>query len=451
MNHRSRRPAHGTDCENYHRRDLLKVGVLGVAGGLSLSEFFALRAAQAGPGSVSAESPAESVILIWQGGGPSHVDTWDPKPDAPAEIRGTFDPLETSVSGIQISEHLPNVAKQMDKVALIRSITTNEAAHERGTHYMLTGFTPLPGFAVPGYGAVASKFRGGRSALPPYIAIPSPLNYGGEAGFLGSALNPFSPSGDPASPNFSVRDLDLPGGVSVERADQRRGLREVIDSGFKKLEVGSDRIRATGEFYNRAYTLLSSQEARAAFDLKQEKSETRDAYGKDSRGNWTRFGQSCLLARRLVETGVRFVTVSIGGWDTHYNGFRSLSENLLPQYDVALGALIRDLDQRGLLKKTMVVSMGEFGRTPVINRDGGRDHYARVFSMMMAGGGIKGGQVVGASDSRAMEVASRPVRPEDVAATIYHQLRIDYTQSIESPEGVRITLSRGGRHLQELV
>jgi hypothetical protein len=396
-------------------------------------------------GTQSAQSPCESVILIWQGGGPSHIDTWDPKPEAPAEIHGSFDAIGTNVSGVQLCEHLPNMAKVMDKVALIRSITTNEAAHERGTHYMLTGFTPLPGFAVPGYGAVASKFRGGRSALPPYIAIPSALDYGGGAGFLGAALNPFSPSGDPASPGFSVRDLDLPSGISLEQADRRRTLRQTVDGAFSKFEKGSDSIRATGEFYNRAYTLLSSAEARAAFDLKKEPDAMRSAYGRN------RLGQSCLLARRLVETGVRFVTLSTGGWDTHYNGFRALGENLLPNFDQSVAALVKDLDDRGLLKNTMVVTMGEFGRTPVVNRDGGRDHYARVFSMMMAGGGLKGGQVIGASDGRGMEVASRPVRPEDVAATIYKQLGIDYTQSIESPEGVRITLSRGGRHIQELI
>ena len=435
-----------TDCENFHRRDFLKAGVLGAIGGLSMTDLFALKAqAAAAKQEGSTQSAAESVILIWQGGGPSHIDTWDPKPDAPADIRGTFDPLETNVPGIQISEHLPKTAKQMDKIAVIRSITTNEGAHERGTHYMLTGFTPLPGFQVPGYGAVASKFRGGRSALPPYIAIPSPLSEGGSAGFLGAALNPFSPAGNPASSNFSVRDLDLPNGMTMEQAERRRTLREAIDSSFKQYEKGSDQIRATGEFYNRAYALLSSQEARAAFDLKKEPDTMRDVYGRTS------FGQSALLARRLVETGVRFVTLSVGGWDTHFNGFTALANNLLPSFDQTYSTLINDLHQRGLLKNTMVITMGEFGRTPKINRDGGRDHYGRVFSMSIAGGGIKGGQVLGASDARGMEVAVRPVRPEDVAATIYNQLGIDYTQSIASPEGVRITLARGGRHLQELL
>lgn len=427
------------DCERFHRRDIIRAGALGVVGGFALSDYFALRASAAAGGS----SPCESVILIWQGGGPSHLDTWDPKPDAPGEIRGLFGSVDSG-AGFAISDRLPKLAKQSKLYSVIRSVTTNEGAHERGTHYMLTGFTPLPGFAVPGYGAVASRFRGGRSALPPYIAIPEPLNYGGDAGFLGAALNPFSPSGDPASPSFSVRDLTLPAGMTDERAAGRRSLREAIDHRFKAFEAGSDRIRATGEFYNRAYSLLSSTEARAAFDLKQEPDGVRAQYGRN------RFGQSCLLARRLVETGVRFVTVSMGGWDTHFNGFRSLETNLLPQFDQTVSALLGDLDQRGLLSSTMVVTMGEFGRTPVVNKDGGRDHYARVFSMMMAGGGLRGGTAVGSSDPRGMEVASRAVRPEDVAATIYRQLGIDYTQSIESPEGVRITLSRGGRHIQDL-
>lgn len=429
-----------TDCERFHRRDLLRAGALGVAGGLTLGDYFSLKAhAASGTG-----SPCESVILLWQGGGPSHLDTWDPKPEAPSEIRGLFGGLSTSAQGVQISDRLPKLAKAANLYSVIRSVTTNEAAHERGTHYMLTGFTPLPGFAVPGYGAVAARFRGGRSALPPYIAIPEALNYGGEAGFLGAALNPFSPSGDPAAKNFTVRDLTLPAGVTAERAGARKSLREVIDNRFKAIEKGSDSIRATGEYFNRAYTLLSSSEARTAFEISKEPDAVRNEYGMN------RFGQSCLLARRLVETGVRFVTVSMGGWDTHFNGFRSLETNLLPQFDQTVSALLQDLNQRGLLASTMVVAMGEFGRTPVVNKDGGRDHYARVFSMMMAGGGLRGGQAVGSSDPRGMEVAARPVRPEDVSATIYRQLGIDYTQSIESPEGVRITLSRGGRHIPEL-
>lgn len=430
------------DCEKFHRRDFLRVGVLGFMG-LSLSKYFALADAQ----TPNAQRPtpgatADSAILIWLAGGPSHLDTWDLKPEAPLEIRGNFKPIETSAPGIQISEHMPKVAKQADKLCIVRSVTSPTAAHEIGTHYMLTGFLPLPGFSVPSYGAVTSHLLGPRSALPPYISVQQPGPEMG-AGFLGAALNPFSPGADPNNGNFRVRDLEPPPGMSMEKLDRRRALREVVDSAFKAHEKGSDRARAVDSFYNRAYTLLSSSEARAAFDLKREKDSLRDAYGR------TTFGQSLLLSRRLVEAGVRFVTCTLGGWDNHTNIFNSLGNGMLPRFDQSFSTFIDDLNQRGILKRTLVVVMGEFGRTPIINRDGGRDHHSRVFSMVLAGGGIKGGTVVGESDSRGVEPASDPVKPEDLAATIYHCLGIDYTQSIASPEGVRITLARGGNHIRK--
>jgi hypothetical protein len=433
-------------CEEYNRinrRGFLKSGLqAGVLTGLGLSmtELFAMQEAHAAPG--ADPGTASSVVLIWQGGGPSHLDTFDPKPDAPAEIRGLFKPIPTSAKGVYISEQLPNLAKHMDKATLIRSMTTNEAAHERGTHYMMTGFEPLPGFGVPSFGSVASKLLPAKTALPPYIAVPSPVMYGG-AGFLGAALDPFSPGGDPNDNGFSVRDLDLPGGITVERMQRRKSLRESVDAAFSRFDKGSDRSRTVNSFYQRAYNLLASPEARAAFDLKGEKNELREAYGRNG------FGQSLLLARRLVEGGVRFVTVQHGGWDTHNNGFDALKNGTLPSFDRGVAAFIDDLHQRGLLKKTLVVVMGEFGRTPIINRDGGRDHHSRCFSVMMAGGGMKGGMVVGASDSKGYEPAERPVKPEDLSATIYQALGIDYTQSLSSPEGVRVTLSRGGRHLAD--
>jgi len=432
-------------CGEYNafsRRDFLGNGLkAGALLGLSMADLFAAESAQAAGLN---NGTAQSAVVIWLGGGPSHMDTFDLKPDAPVEIRGQFNPINTNVSGIQISEHLPLLAQQADKFALIRSMTTGEAAHERGTHYMLTGFQPLPGFGVPSYGSVASKYLTPKSALPPYIAIPSAIQYGG-AGFLGAALDPFSPGGDPNSGGFRVRDLDLPPGMTVERMDRRRTLRDTVDSAFSRFEKGSDRIKTVDSFYKRAYGLLSSSEARAAFDLSKETAQTREAYGR------TQLGQSLLLARRLVEGGVRFVTVSSGGWDTHNNAFQNLSRNLLPTLDRGVATFISDLKQRGLLEKTLVVVMGEFGRTPIVNRDGGRDHHARCFSVMLAGGGIKGGQVVGSSDSKGFEPAERPIKPEDLSATIYQCLGIDYTESITSPEGVRITLSRGGRHISELV
>ena len=382
------------------------------------------------------------MILIWLGGGPSHLDTWDVKPNAPLEIRGDFKAINTKADGVQISEHLPKTAQQADKISIIRSMTSPTAAHEIGTHYMLTGFMPLPGFAVPSYGAVAAKLLGPRSALPPYISVQQPMGEQG-AGFLGASLNPFCPGSDPNSGDFHVRDMDPPGGMTREKLDRRKSLRDSVDAAFKAHEAGSDRVKAVDTFYNRAYTLLSSLEARAAFDLKQENGDLRNNYGRNT------FGQSLLLSRRLVEAGVRFVTVSMGGWDNHSNIFNSLKNGMLPTFDQGFATLIADLSQRGLLQRTLVVAMGEFGRTPIINRDGGRDHYPRVFSIAMAGGGIKGGHVVGASDARGMEPANDPVRPEDLSATIYQCLGLDYTQSISSPEGVRIALSRGGAPIRK--
>jgi hypothetical protein len=425
-----------SDCEKFHRRDFIRVGFLSGLG-LSLSNYYAL--ADAAPKATMGQTngTADSVVLIWLAGGPSHLDTWDIKPDAPLEIRGNFKPVTTKGSNVQISEHLAQTAKVADKISIVRSVTSPTGAHEIGTHYMLTGFLPLPGFAVPSYGAVASQLLGPRSALPPYISVQQPGTEMG-AGFLGAALNPFYPGSDPANRNYKVRDLDPPNGMSVQRLDRRKSLREAVDAAFKQQEQGSDTARAVDSFYNRAYTLLSSNDARAAFDLKKEKDDLRNTYGRNQ------FGQSLLLSRRLVEAGVRFVTVTLGGWDNHTDIFNQLGRGTLPTFDQAYATFIADLAQRGLLERTLVVVMGEFGRTPIINRDGGRDHYPRVFSMALAGGGVKGGTVVGASDARGMEPASDPVRPEDLAATIYHCLGIDYTQSIASPEGVRITLARGG-------
>lgn len=428
-----------TDCEKFHRRDVIRVGALSLLG-LTMPKYFAL--ADSGKKAGTARTAkADSAVLIWLAGGPSHIETFDPKPDAPLEIRGSFKPVNTNVNGIQLAEPLVQTAKIMDKLCVVRSVTSPTGAHEIGTHYMLTGFMPLPGFAVPSYGAVTSHLLGPRSALPPYISIQQPNDEMG-AGFLGAALAPFHPGGDPANSNFRVRDLNPPSNITQEKLDRRRSLRQVVDSAFDQYEKGSDTARAVDSFYDRAYTLISSSDARAAFDLSKEKDELRNKYGRNN------FGQSLLLSRRLVEAGVRFSTVTLGGWDTHSNIFNALRGHV-GNFDQAFSTFITDLNDRGLLQKTLVIVMGEFGRTPIINRDGGRDHYPRVFSIMMAGGGIKGGMQYGASDLRGMEPATDPVKPEDIAATIYNCLGIDYTQSIVSPEGVRIALARGGNHLRK--
>ena len=433
----TQKSAYATDCANFHRRDFIKVGMLGTLG-LSMTDLFRLETMAK---SDQFQGKAKSVILIWLGGGPSHLDIWDLKPEAPEEIRGVFKPIKTNTPGIKICEHLPKIAQQMDKICLIRSMTSPEAAHERGTHYMMTGFRPLPGFAVPSYGSIVAEQKEQTSALPPYIAIPSPIAYGG-GGFLGSALDPFSLNGDPASQNFKVRDLVTPNKVTQQRFDRRKTLRELVDAAFKKHESGSSRAVATDEFYTAAYNLISSADARAAFDLSKESGKLRDAYRRD------RFGQSCLLARRLVEAGVRFTTVDLGGWDNHNNIFSSLSSRL-SRFDQTIATLIHDLSNRGLLDSTLTLVMGEFGRTPIINHDGGRDHHSRVFSIMLAGGGIKGGQVIGSSDDYGEAPADLPVHPEDLSATIYHCLGIDYNQSLESPEGIQIALSHGGKHIHQ--
>ncbi len=444
------------DCEGHVRRDMLKAGVLGLFG-LGLHDYFRTRQvlAQAdqqeraaaaaeqrepGPGLLR-EGTADAVIVIWLAGGQSHLDSWDPKPGAPEDVRGTFGTVKTGVPGVEFSEHMANSAKQFGDLCVVRSMTSREAAHERGTHYMMTGFPPLPGFGVPAMGAVASKMLPQRGALPPYIAVPGPVEYGG-AGFLGAALDPFAPGGDPNNNNYQVRDLAPEGKLTVARVDRRRGLREAVDAAFSAHEASSDRAVAVDQFYEKAYGVLSSPDARKAFDLKAEPDKLRDSYGRNS------LGQGCLMARRLVEAGVRFVTVQNGGWDTHNNGFRALAGKL-PEFDRGFAALIADLKQRGMLQRTLVLAMGEFGRTPRVNAQGGRDHYSQCFSIAGAGGGLAGGTVVGASDAAGANVEQRPVKPEDLTATVYNCLGIDHNSTLESPEGIRIVLSRGGAPVQE--
>jgi hypothetical protein len=444
------------DCEGHVRRDMLKVGVLGLFG-LGLHDLFWMKQAQAemaaaekvsaakeGRAPVKAapsDGSADQVILIWTAGGMSHIDTLDPKPEAPDNIRGGYRAIATKAPGMQLAEPFVNLAKVAGDVCLIRSMTTNEGAHERGTHYMMTGFPPLPGFGVPSYGSVVAKLMTKRGALPPYIAVPSPVLYGG-AGFLGAALDPFSPGGDPGQAGFRVRDLQPEGNLTFERVDRRRTLREAVDASFKQYEASSDAARTVDQFYQAAYGVISSTEARAAFDLTKEPAAMRERYGRDS------FGQSLLLSRRLIEAGVRFVTVQNGGWDMHQQVMRNMAGKL-PALDRSLAALLGDLKERGLLQRTVVLMMGEFGRTPHINENAGRDHYPTVFSLLAAGGGFQGGVVVGASDKQGTEVADRPVTPPDLSATLYSCLGLDYSTELHSPAGIRILLSRGGTPISE--
>lgn len=430
-------------CDGVSRRSFLKAGVLGLTG-LTLSDVLRLRAAQKEAGG----SPADtSVILIWKGGGPSHLDTWDLKPQAPAEYRGDFKPIPTNVPGIQVSEHLPLSAKQMDKFAILRSVTHPDAGHESASHYLLTGYRPtndIPAQEMPSYGSIVAKERGPRRAgLPAYLAVPNPTR-SGAAGYLGVAYNPFSVGGDPNAANFSVRNLTLPNGITMSRLENRRRLLQAVDT-LKRQVDQTGLMDGLDAFTRKAFEMVVSPAAQKAFDLKQEKDSLRDQYGRHT------FGQSLLLARRLVEAGVTFVTVNSGGWDTHANNFETLKKTRLPQFDTAWAALVQDLHERDMLKNTLVLVWGEFGRTPRINTGAGRDHWPGAMSVVLAGGGLKMGQAIGVTDARAEYPKERPITPEDVLATLYKVVGIDrnieYLNDAQRP----IKILNSGVPVKELV
>lgn len=425
-----------TNCEGVSRRDVLKVGALSFFG-LSLPQFLALRSSSA----AAAAPKAEAVILLWCSGGPSHLDTFDPKPDAPSEYRGEFGVIDTNVTGIQVSEHLPNTAKVMDKIALVRSLTSNIAAHEQASQYLMTGYRPLPTLEYPSYGAVVAKELGVRNSLPPYVAIPD-VRRAGQSGFIGAGYNAFTVP-DPSRPNYRVEDVNPPVGVDADRLARRRGFTQKLNDRFVNPLPDSN-VRAVDAFYERAYDLVNSTAAKKAFDVRDEPQHARDLYGM------TTYGQGALLARRLVEGGARFVTVSKGGWDTHDRNFQRLSGQLLPELDKAYAGLLTDLSQRGMLDKTLVILMGEFGRTPRVNPRGGRDHYSRCRFVAFAGGGVRGGQLIGKSDATGSAPAERPVAVEDVASSLYTALGIDYHKQYMTPTGRPIHLSTGGQPIKEL-
>ncbi|QDU37678.1 hypothetical protein Mal4_19940 [Maioricimonas rarisocia] len=423
------------------RRRLLQCGS---AATLSLGLFGRLPVA----GAAREVTPrANQCILIWLDGGPSHLDTFDLKPEAPEEVRGPFAPIDTSAPGIQVSEHLPETARQMQHVAVIRSMTSPLGEHNFGSHYLLTGYRPTPVLEYPGYGSVLSHLQESDGLLPANIAVPDHNPEGG-AGFLPAAAAPFDVGSDPARPDFRVQDLDLFAGIDPSRLDRRK---EFLDA-FDRFSAGAGNQQPTDAGFEQAYRLIASGDAKRAFDLASEPRSTRDRYGRRT------IGQACLLARRLVEAGVPFVTVRDRGWDTHtdlYNrlkeGFTGGSVGKVPTLDLAYSALLADLDERGLLDETLVILMGEFGRTPKINTRGGRDHWPRVFSVALAGGGITGGQVIGRSDAHAESPADRPVTPEDLARTVYTLLGIDPDHELMTPDGRPVAVNRGGELITEVL
>ncbi len=403
------------------RRGFIQIGALGTLG-LTLPDLLRSRA-QAAPERKNAPR-AKACIVLWMAGGPSHLDTFDPKPEAPADYRGTFKPIPTKVPGIQICEHLPLLAQQAHRFSILRTLTHPSPSHEIASHIMLTGNVPARGTVNPSYGSVVFRERGYQGALPPYVAIPNAHRYA-QAGFLGGTYKPFTIGADPNARNFQVRSLRLPGGLTVQRLEQRRRWLQALDA--LKRRVENEELEVLDGFYQRSYEMILSPEASKAFDLASEDAKVRERYGRNT------FGQSCLLARRLIEAGVAFVHVERGGWDTHARNFETLQSARLPELDQGFSALLEDLDQRGLLESTIVLWMGEFGRTPKIDYaprwQGGRHHYSKVFSAVIAGGGLAGGHVVGQSSPRGEEVKERPVLPWDVGATIFTLLGIPYDKT----------------------
>ncbi len=438
-------------CDGVSRRDFLRVGGL-AALGLGLGDFFHLQRVFADNNIITAK--AKSCILIWLDGGPSHLETFDPKPDAPQEVRGPLKTIPTNVTGIQISECLEQTASIMDKFAIIRSMTSPLGEHNLGTQYLMTGYKPTPALEYPTFGSTIAYIRSQNaqksdgdalSALPPNIAVP---NFTGELsgnGYLPSATRPFSVGGESKDSDFKVRDLDFYEGIDLTRLSRRKQFVNALNE-FSNAK-DADGTTKTDPDLERAYNLITSPEAKAAFSLSEEPRDIRQRYGQ---GGVNGIGHACLLARRLVERGVPFVTVNHAGWDTHQDIF-TLKERYptdrnahLPSLDRALSALIQDLTDRRMLDETLVVVMGEFGRTPKINSQGGRDHWPNVFSVMLAGGGVQGGQIIGSSDALGEFPKERLVTPSDLSATIYTLLGIDPSLELHTSDGRPVRVAPDG-------
>lgn len=432
-------PAH---FQKPSRRDFMKVGVCGALG-LTLGDVLRLEAKAEQKFYESKEGKAKGVIQIVLPGGMAHQESWDPKPEAPLEYRGPFGVAKSSLKGVVFSENFSQSAKIANKMTIIRSIAGKEADHGRASYAMFTGYRKSPAIEHPSLGAVISHELGSKQQMPPYVAIPNANEYGG-TGYLGSQFGPFGIGSDPGRSGYQVKDLLLPPGVDDDRFYKRQRIREVVDDHFRKLASKAEALGAMDEFYHRAYAMISSAAAREAFDINKEADSTKAKYGQNEAG--MRF----LLARRLVEAGVRFVTVSFGGWD-HHNGIENAMRRQAPTLDQALAGLINDLDERGMLDSTLVLVTSEFGRTPKINANAGRDHYPRVYSVAMAGGGFQRGLVYGSSNSTASEPEENPVRIEDVLTTVYQQIGINADKELMAPGARPIEIIDGGDVVKELV
>jgi len=433
------------DCTGLSRRDVLRIGTLGFTG-LTLADALRLEAAANSP-TPNAQRPtpsAHSCIFLWLAGGPSHLETFDPKPDAPSEIRGQFSTIPAA-NGTRFGELLPLLAKQADQFSVIRSLTHSDNDHDHAQRQMQSGYRFDVGLAYPSYGSVVGRELGEkRAGLPPYMLFSGRGSGAEGPGYLGAAYQPFAIAGDPSNPGFTIRDVTPPGKVSADRLDRRRRMISALDEFQRTAEAKAPLAGTLEQFVGKAYGLITSPAAKRAFNLAEEKDALRDRYGRNI------LGQSCLLARRLIEAGVRFVTIPNGGWDTHENHFDQVKRDLQPRLDQAYSALLADLKDRALLDSTLVLCTGEFGRTPRVNPKAGRDHWPSVFSACIGGGGVKTGMVVGASDETASFPVERPVKVEDLAATIYHAVGVDAHKEYMTPQGRPAPIVYGGSAVSEL-
>lgn len=426
------------------RRGFLTVGAMGGIAGLTLADMFRLERAQAELKHYDAiQATAKSIIHIFLPGGMAHQESFDPKPFAPIEYRGEMKQIQTKIDGALFGETMAKTAQVADKLCVIRSMTHGEAAHERGTHNMFTGYRPSPALQFPSIGCVISHEYGPRNNLPPYVCIPGQPNEFAGTGYLSSSFAPFSLGSDPAAGGFKVRDLNLPGGIDDSRFATRRNVLSAVNDYFAKKEK-SDELQAMDTFYERAYSLISSPAAREAFNIEAESAAVRDEYGRNTAG------ARMLLARRLVGAGVRMVNLTYGGWDMH-SGIVQGFKGQMPQFDQAYAALITDLERTGLLKETVVMVSSEFGRTPKINQTAGRDHWPKVFSVVLAGGGIKPGIVYGSSNSTASEPEDDAIGVEDLFTTVYHTLGIVADKELMAPGDRPIEIVDGGKVRKELL
>lgn len=436
------------NCEGASRRDCLKLGLGGLVAGGFLG---ALKGQTLADDSIKNRRQADACILVWLDGGPTHYETFDPKPLAPVEIRGEFESIPTKISGVHFSKHMKSLAGMADKLGIVRSIRHNQGNHGAGNHYMMTGAPPrIPvgcGAFVsfhPSLGSVVAKEVGAPNGLPPYFSMPSMSRSGGP-NFLGAKYAPFVVSNNPNSKGFRVRDVALPHGLDGNQFSVRKDIRTSVDKMIRiNDEAAGDPSLAFDEFYNQGFKLIASRDAQAAFDIEQEDQAVRNQYGRNS------FGQRALLARRLVQAGVPFITLYEGGWDHHVDIFPALNKRL-PAFESSIAALINDLEVRGMLERTLVVVLGEFGRTPKINTRGGRDHWSNAMSVMFAGGGVQGGQVIGATDKQGYSAVENVLSPENFVSTIYKKLGIDPGKLLRNPDGRPVHLVSDPHPIKELM